>query len=287
MSYPPAVDAPRAPIDGFDRESFLQGPSPFVFTLEDALEVDTLCSAAGVTLTIAGVMLTSDFQIKAFNFQHTPNSNRTLATSRFHIGSGWLLRVRVTASAGTPTFSRVFVWLRTCRGLTSAALTNSTITSGYVTANTDVYWPGNVAQQPLDGEGFLSSVQVSNPAAGADWVATVPTGARWKLTALFATLAAANAGGVRSVRLLIDDGANVLFEVPASATQAINTTASYSYGQGAGGPITADAVVIEAPLANDLYLLAGWRVRTATGAINAADQWSAISLDVTEWISGD
>jgi len=279
---------PVAPdFANLSRDIAVQGPSFALFTPEDALEIDALGSVASLTLTISGTVLGDRLEVRPFCFTMTVTSNRVVTTSRTSIGSGWLQSVRVTASAGTPILGQCFVWVRKCRGLTSVALVLATLQAGYVTASTDVYWPGNAAQQPLDGEGAVRSVQVTNPGAGADWSTSVPTGARWELIALVAQLVTAVAVGTREARLVIDDGANTLFEVPAAASQAPSLTVLYSWGQGAGGPIVADTAVIEAPIANDVYLTGGFRIRTATGVIQAADQWSLISLLVREWMEGN
>jgi hypothetical protein len=274
-------------VDGLDRSLLLSGPSGFCFDLDDALQIDSLCSLAGVAFTVSGVMLDAQNKLKAFEFTHTPNSTRTLATTRQAIGSGWLLRVRVTATSGAPLLGQAYVWLRVCRGLTSSARINGTIINGYLTASTDVNWPSGVAQQPLDGEGVPLSISVAQPAAGADWSQTVPTGARWKVVAATAQLATAAAVATRLARLVIDDGTTPIFEAPAAASQAASLSVLYTYGQGAGGPVTADAAVIEGPIPNDAYLPAGFRIRSSTGAIQAADQWSAIRLLVQEWLEGN
>src|SRR6266851_3396315 len=216
----PLIDPATPPVDGFDRNAFLQGPSPFVLSLEEALQVDSICSIAGVTLQVSGVMLSSDYELKPFKFAHTPNSNRTLATSRAAVGSGWILRCRVIVSAGAPLLGQCYVAVRTCRGLTSNAEVNGTIAASYITANTDLFWPNGQVQYPLDGEGAPLSISVSTPAAGADWSQTVPTGARWVVTALAAQLVTAVAAGTRAPRLIVDDGTTTLFELPAAATQA-------------------------------------------------------------------
>lgn len=48
--------------------------------------------------------------------------------------------------------------------------------------------------------------------------------------------------------------------------------------------LRADVGFFYTPIPNDVWLRAGFRVRSATGAINAADQWGSISLLVREWL---
>lgn len=287
--YPPA-DQPPGPLAkfaNFPRDAALQGPAQYVFLGEDQLEIDSIGSVSGVVLTISGVMLSERFELRPFSFTHTPSSNRSIVTTRVSIDSGWLEHLRIIVSTGAPIFGQVFVAARICRGGTSNALVLGTIATGYVTANTDVAWPEFENLLPLDGAGAPRSITVSNPAAGSEWSQVVPTGARWKIVAVVAQLVTSAAVATRSVRLFLDDGANVFFATPAAATQAAGATVAYSYGDGAGGPITADAAFIEAPLPNDCYLLGGFRIRSKTANIDVGDQYSLITLLVQEWQEGN
>src|SRR5690348_12054825 len=129
-------------VEGLPRELLAHGVSPYVFTGEDCLEIDSLASLTNLVITVKGAMLGPDYRIKPFTFTHTPNSNRTLATTRQHIGAGWLLHARAFVSTGAPLEGQCFVWLRLIRGLTANGELHGTIGGAYLTANTDLYWPG-------------------------------------------------------------------------------------------------------------------------------------------------
>lgn len=274
-------------VDGFDRVTLLSQPSPFLFELEDALEIDSIGSLANVTIVVSGVMLGADGQIKPFKFLHTPASNRTLATTRQHIGSGWLLRARVAASAGTPNVGQVFVWLRTCRGLLSNAEINGVIASGYVTANTDVCYPGDQMVDPTDGAGVIRSITGSTPAAGAEIAETVPTGARWELLMFKATLITSAVVATRAVILRFDDGVNEFFRSDANFNHVASTTGVYNFGQGLVTPLSGHVGGLLAGLPINNRLPAGARIRTLTSAIDVGDQYSAVQYLVREWIEGN
>lgn len=280
------------PFSELDREYALQGPGQFLFTGEDNLQIDTIGSVAGLVITVAGVMLTSKLELRPFSRSVVPTSDRTLGSTRISVDSGWLQHVRVIVTTGAPLYGQTWVGLRIARGTTANALVTGTITTGYVTANTDLFWPGQQPVNPLDGEGAPRRIAVISPAAGADWAFTVPTGARWELVAVLETFAAAIAVANRLARLIITDGTNNIVFVPAPAAITASQTALQSYQAGGGGPMTADntvpgSIVYEAPLPNDVFLIGGWQVTSSTNGIQAADQYSAISLYVREWLEGN
>jgi len=282
--WPASPEFARAP-----RINALQGPAQYLFTGEDALQIDSFDSAAGVTLTIAGAMLGTDLQLLPFSFTVTPTTNRVVTTVRVGVDSGWLEHIRIIVTAGAPLLGQTFVFVRICRGTLANALTLGTIASGYVTANTDLYWPGGTTQLPLDGEGWAQAVTIGNPAAGTDWSQTVPTNARWELVAASALLTTSAVVANRQPRLIADDGATPVFEAASPVAITAGLAIRESWGAGAGGPVSADILTggaVSSGLPNDLYLPAGFRVRSATGAIDVGDQWSAIRLYVREWIEG-
>lgn len=274
-------------VDGFPRGALLAGPSPFVFSLEDVLEIDSLCSVSGVTLTVSGIMLDGGALLKPFKFTHAPNSNRTLTTTRQAIGSGWLLRVRVTASAGALRLGQCFAWLRTCRGLTSIAEVNGTIASGYVTPNADVFWPGDVDDDPLEGAGALRSITGATPAAGVEISETVPVGARWEVLMFAGILTTSAAAGSRIPTLIIDDGVNELHRSPSVgiAGGSSGVHAYWSQGMAVATQVLAGVSSVGLPVRNRLG--AGARLRTTSNALDAADQWSAVQYLVLEWLEGN
>ncbi|HEV3059064.1 MAG TPA: hypothetical protein VGY48_12510 [Vicinamibacterales bacterium] len=269
----------------------LAGGSPLYVTGEDGLRLTVFNSAAGVTVTFSGRFLPAkqrddeaDQRVSSINQTLVPTTARAASTVFLSLGEGWLLDWSVQATAGTPLVGQTFATLEIVRGTSGALARLSRLGHGYLTATTALGWPGSTFTNSLDGEGAVRSIQVSTPAAGADFLQAVPTGARWELLSVKALLTTAVAVANRSPRLLLDDGANVLFDGPAPVTQAASLAVVWSWGAGAGGPVIADAGAVSSPIPNDVYLSAGFRILSSTGLLQAADQWSAINLLVREWI---
>jgi len=157
------------------------------------------------------------------------------------------------------------------------------LTSGYVSDERGLWWPGGPLEHSLEGPGFLRSVLGTDPAAGAEISETVPTNTRWRLLAAIVTLVTDATVANRRTIWLIDDGATVLWFGDDNVNHAPSTTIphllspspirgtlNYGYNTSLG---TADTM-----------LLQGWRLRTTTQAMVAGDNYGAPQLWVEEWI---
>lgn len=130
---------------------------------------------------------------------------------------------------------------------------------------------------------LVKAVPVAQPAAGADWSASVPAGAAWELLHVKATLttgaAVANRGPVVRVQ---DNSGNDFDAYPAAAVQAASLAAEFGWEAGYGAAVTAILNVASMseppPLAPQ-----GGLVKVVTANLQAADQWSGILLTVREW----
>lgn len=121
----------------------------------------------------------------------------------------------------------------------------------------------------------LYTSPVANPAAGADWTATVPGGHVWQLLAVRARLTTSAAVANRQPDLILTDGALEIARVPPVAVQAAGGARVYTWadvdfglqlGSTALGPLPA------------IRLASAWSVGTATALIDAADQWDQVRL---------
>jgi len=270
----------------------IQGPfgvvaSPFQFlvTGEDHLQVDSFCSLSGVTVAIQLRFLEADSQkVVATQAAHTPNSDRTRATTVIGLAAGAVLNVRVVATGGAPRVGQLFVILRVVRGIASSRIALGTLLQGYVTAEQDLAWPGSPIVTSVEGPGALRVITGSNPNAGVAISETVPAGARWELISFRATLVADATAGTRQPRLTIDDGTNVFATLPSSFNQSAGQTITITWSQGMVFIDSTASVRASGPVPAGLQLPAGYRIRTDTTGIAAGDDWSAPTYAVREWL---
>lgn len=264
---------------------------PLQFTLgqavyltgEDHLRVRSFNSASGVTLAIEGRQFTVDNAFKAFRERHVPNTNRTAATSTFHLGEGWLVDLQVRASGGTPRRGECFVVVEVIRGFTGDVQPTTTLIQGYVCDTSNRAWPASPLELSTEGPGNLRSIVGTDPAAGIEIIETVPTNARWRLVGMRAVLVTDATVANRTVSLVFDDGVNAFTATIASIAQTASQTNPYFFAE--YGVITAVAlVVVMVPLPTSVLIPQGGRIRTLTGGIVAGDNWAAPTYEVEEWI---
>ncbi len=257
--------------------------SAFYFTGEDALRVTTFNAAAGVTLAIEGRRIDVDGHIQPFAERHVPTTDRTVASTTFPLGEGFLLNVQLRATAGTPRIAQCFAILEVVRGVTGSVVPLATLVQGYVTDTSRLAWPGSPLRSSIDGPGVIRSIAGTDPAAGAEIAEVVPANARWQLDTVRVELVTDATVANRTVTLIVDDGATTLASVTASAAQAASLTRQYQ-AYASGGAPRLDGTVFYLPIPPELMLMGGFRVRTSTAGIVAGDNFGAPQLLVEEWI---
>lgn len=139
-----------------------------------------------------------------------------------------------------------------------------------------------IAHQGEGGPRILQLTPVAAPAAGADWTITVPGQGVWQLLAVRARLVTSATVANRVVGLGLNDQTTTVFNidqpnaVPASRTTDFNWAPSMLQTQGSG-----DATVTSR--LPDIPLMGGWRIASATGAIQIGDQWSNVNALAIEY----
>lgn len=142
-----------------------------------------------------------------------------------------------------------------------------------------------MAVDTIDGQRrwTVLSQQVAQPAAGADWVATVPTGVVWRVRCADFLLTTSSAVANRLVRLRFKDAAgNVLHTTqPTTAIAASQTNQEMVFAPlvTIAGPNNSPA---QAPYPAWLTLPEGATIGSNTIALQTGDQFSSINLLVEQ-----
>lgn len=278
------MDTPDRPLLPRDFHPALVGAPYFYVSGEDVLQIESFNSAASVTLAIVGRFLTLEGVVMPFAFTHTPNTNSTSKKTLEKFGEGWLLNVDVIVTGGAPSASACFVLLTIQRGFTGAVQELALLNQGYVTTTQRLpYPPVPVASSTsVTANGTARIVVGSVPAAGAEVSEAVPAGKTWRLLALHVNLTTSAAVANRNPGFEIQDGlGNVVF----SYNTGFNIAASGSCDLMGGLAINygVDSFATHYAIPIPAFLLpAGALIKTKTGAIQAADQYTAPILNVEE-----
>jgi hypothetical protein len=130
------------------------------------------------------------------------------------------------------------------------------------------------------------AARLAPPAAGADVSIGVPNGVFWDVNALTALFTAGAGVANRLVGFVVrnQDGQNV-YQYQTSTALTANQTCTFTFSEDFAAVATtpANGGIILWPAPKPL-LLPGWTFGTLTAAIAAADQWSAVTCWVEEYL---
>jgi hypothetical protein len=195
---------------------------------------------------------------------------------------GFLLSLNVMPTVLPANYGSCFAVVYLCGGGTIANQSMQILASGFISEYRPISWPPGPQERSTEGRGWLHSQLVSVPAAGADFSITVPSNLIWRVSSVIATLVTSATVATRITHLVIDDGTNVVSDsvmrngVTASSTQLMTWGSSF---QQAAPSDNSQPGYLE----DGLVVPAGFRIRSLTTALQAADQYSAIYLLVEEW----
>jgi hypothetical protein len=209
-------------------------------------------------------------------------SVRAVNSNQFDLPEGYMLSLQAVGNVGTNR-GRCFVQCSIVRGAGASKVGFTQLISDYFSRAHDPAWPVGEYISSVENSGAVRSVLGTTPGAGAEISETVPSGARWRLKAIRFRLTASAAAANRTVSLSLDDGTNNFFLESFNVVQAASSTEDYSAGIGV--PFVNDAANtrVSSGLPDNL-LFAGFRIRTSTVGLQAADQYSLLDYLVEEWI---
>lgn len=261
-----------------------RSPGAYLLDGQEFVRLTVAASVAGVTIKAIVRTINPAGRVTRTQLEIAPSSTRATSTVLRAVGDGAIIDATIRVTAGTPLYGQAAAVLDIVQSNSGEQQPTGTLVGGYVTVSNPLFAPGAMQTAFVDGPGAVRVVVGSVPAAGADILETVPTGARWELVALTALLTTAVAVANRLVALTIDDGANVYFKDSPNFVQTASLTDTYSFADGQNKLATPSATAVVGNLPADGRLLAGHRIRTSTALIQAADQWTAPIYLVREWL---
>lgn len=280
-------------------------PSALYIQRDDVLSVYVQNSSPGLQVNVKGRMLLAPFprvgqpdktpstdptadpnasnNIVAFTQSFLPASTRAIQEFQIPLSEGYLLGLLISTPSPGLRKGQCYVQVFLGRTPIGGGVDLVPLISSYVASEYSPGWPLGPAMTSVDGAGVIRSIQATNPGAGADFTVTVPAGARWQLLGLNYQLVTSAAVATRTSQLVIDDGANVVFQNTQAAGQAASLTEQYCYTPlGGNSPVAQGASLLS--LAPSAFLAAGYRIRSVTANIQAGDQYSLINPWVLEWL---
>lgn len=248
------------------------------------LQIQMWNSVPGVTVNVNIYQLDSTGRVIRAQQVISPTSTRALNSVIVPMAEGFL--IGLTCFAGTATQpGQLFVRIVITQGNPTTPQPMVVVCQGYVTNLNRLYGPGAYLSRTTEGRGNFRSVQGSLPAAGADILETVPTGAIWRLVSMNYSLVTGAAVANRLSGFVIDDGSNIVMNLGSQGNAVATNTYIYNAVNGAN-LINAAQPPTNWPIPRNFWMPAGYRMRTLTTNIQAADQFSAPNYVVEEFING-
>lgn len=251
---------------------------------EDTLYVVAWSSVA-VTLTVNVRILPPSGPINIGLMTVQVAAARSPQVFALPAGEGFVLAAVIQAfTTNNLRRGQCYVDMLFIRGsITGSGQYTQSLLAGYPTAQTPLFYPFGKVGDSFADRGNMRSIVGTTPASGAEISETVPAGAVWRLSLFSFSITTTAAAGSRNPVLVIDDGVNILATLPPNFSPPASTTWNYSYGAGLPSFDVGQPGSIE-PLPVDLYLPAGFRIRTVTGTLVAGDQYTSPKYLVEEWI---
>lgn len=274
-------------VAGFDITNIPLEPTVY-FGPDDGLQVELRNINVGFVYELVGRMASPDEGVKSFRRIMRPTADRAVNVWQWHFGEGVLLTLGINCLDPGVYPGSVHAKVSIIQGVGSNIQVLGSLIQDWPSSTYVPTWRVSVARQSVEGFGNIRFIIGSNPATGAEQSETVPTGALWELLAAQCRFVTAAVAGNRWPLFILDNGADSLYEVGHTAFQITTRTYDYFLSQAgfASGAFSysGNNQKIQLPLPPGLFLRPGFRLRTVTTGLNAADEYDTFYLTVREWL---
>lgn len=264
----------------FDYEDLLPPTTEYI-GVDDQLIVSFIGLGTGARVIVNLRILGTDGLIHPVTINVPSNNSNVPAITTFPLMEGFLLSAAAFLGGLPLTNTPTFISVGIGRAPFTVQSTYNVLLSGYLYNSQPLSYPAMLPVRQAEGNPWYKSASWGAPAAGADFSVTVPVGQRWRVVSCTGLLTTAVAVANRDVTLVVDDGVNVVAQIPAGFALAASLTNQYTFADSCSQTAAFNGVSV-GPLPSNLIVMAGWRIRTVTANIQAADQWSAGFLQIGE-----
>lgn len=249
----------------------------------DNLALSAYASASGLTVRFQGEYQLANGTVQHFARDIVPTSDRAATTATMELPVSKLLSMTAILAGGTAKRGQAYVRARAQRATGSGATLVQNLLTGYVSNAYSPSWPTGTQDDPLTGPGYLYSETGTNPAAGAEMVITVPTGARWRIIALCIVLTTAAGGSDRLVHVDFKNGSAIMLRSATPRVQPPAVARNYNLGNLTQIPASV-SLSNNLNIPDNFLLPAGTTITTSTSNMGGSDNYDAPTYLVEEWL---
>lgn len=254
--------------------------------MEDEVRLSVFTTTAGLTITLNGIFVDLEGELKPFEMQLvTAGSGTRESTTRF-LGPGFLLYCYPTLSGGTPAVGAVTVSLELLQSHNTGGPIVKQLFFGALTAQG--YYPnvqiGNTVT--VSGSTTVSNfpnartITVADPAPGAEFVVTVPAATTYLVHSINYKIVFSAAVANRAIRMTFTDGTNKYAEYEADSPF---TASQQAFATFANGVQKIDPTIGTNIFSPEIYIPVmalgpGYTITSRTINMDVADQISLVKI---------
>jgi len=261
-------------------------PAAFEYLTRDSyLYVNAYSQAGGTTMTIGAKILLPDGKIVPMQWVVPVLTVGSASYGPYPLVEGFLLSLTLQVYNPTTALQSgtIYVEAGLQFGATAAAVNYRVLLQGYATSMARLNWPDGTQTPQGAVQGFITQGSVGNPAAGADWSYAVGVGTRTWIHSVTAILTTAVAAANRQPQFTLQDPTGTtIWSLAGIAAQTASQVCQYNLGEAL--TLAQDVnknFTISMP--SEIYVTGAFKLFVTTTNIQAADQWSGISIQYESW----
>ena len=259
-------------------------PSNVYVGKDDVLFVRTYCSQVNQQIAVRGRILLANGRITVFEFTQAPTSDGIGSTVLFPIGEGFLLNVSAFNTTAGCRRGECYTVVGLAQGKETSHLKHTILIQGYVTIASAQMWPGNKLETSVDGSGAMREYVGTDQAAGAEINDGVPTGRRWRIRSVSATLVTSATVAARRPQLQLFGSGSPMFTAPVNATIPASTTAVCTWMPATPHDTNFNPLAPSGGIPPDILVRGGIILATSTLLFQVGDNWGPATYLVEEWL---
>jgi hypothetical protein len=269
---------------GFNTEDVPPSGGEFL-TRDSYLVTNFFCNLGTTPLTVTAKILLPDGRITVNSWTYLSSAIWTKNQKIEALTEGFLLSLCVSlpSAAGIIVRGQCYVQVGLQTGAAVGTPVYRTLISDYLTTNYYPGWPESQPRASVDGRGWISTVTITAPGAGADWSYSFAASIRvalYSISCVFTT-AVAVANRIPLFKIVAPAG-SLDWQIASSVSQPASQVSAYNLAGCLN--LSQDALKnFTLPIPETTAYVSGLTISAVTTAIQAADQWSNIYVVCESW----
>lgn len=200
------------------------------------------------------------------------------------LNEGWIESISVGDSSFIVSRGRVFVQFAIQQDKDAQALPHTILAADYFDSSVGLQWPGTPIRHHRDGPGYLSSANISNPGAGANFSWTIDTLNVLRIISITFKFTTDVTVANRRVMIAIYVGGILAIPSVCGSLQTASLAVDYPFADYGMQTTAVNSAMTLSPLPPNVFLKKNDSIVSNIALIQAGDQISDINVVYEEWV---